>query len=342
MHRSILLLVFLAAFGVQSATAQQPTSEQRAAIRAACRSDFIANCAGVEPGGKEALDCLTRRHDVLSTPCKTAVDAVAEKPAAPAAPSPVVTAPPPASTPSAQTTALSAAAPVPSVSQDELNAVRGACTLNDITQHCSWIAPTSSEIVLCLRANAAGLSPACRAVVSGSVPPDTAAEPSAAPTAPPRQTEHESTQPHAAAAAATGKPTAAQTAAIRSACRSDFIANCSGVQPGGSAAVECLQSNSARLSPACRNAVAAIGGGVPGSTPGASGTPVAPAAPAPLKARAFIPARTRLVVLRICRSDVYALCSGTPPGGGRIIDCLAINARSLSPDCYAAVARVSH
>jgi len=82
MARSTLVLLFLVALSAHPAAAQQPTSEQRGAIRAACRSDFIANCAGVEPGGKEALDCLLLHHDALSVPCKTAVDAVAEKPEA--------------------------------------------------------------------------------------------------------------------------------------------------------------------------------------------------------------------------------------------------------------------
>ena len=36
--------------------AQQPTEAQRDAIRAACRSDFMADCSGVEPGGKEAFE----------------------------------------------------------------------------------------------------------------------------------------------------------------------------------------------------------------------------------------------------------------------------------------------
>ena len=228
MRRSTLALLFLVALGgVHPVTAQQPTSEQREAIRAACRSDFITNCAGVEPGGKEALDCLVRNHDTLSAPCKSAVDVVAQKPGAPVAPSPAATAPPPAAVPSAETTASPAA---PTVSQDELNAVRGACTLDDIAQHCSWIAPTSSEIVLCLRANVAGLSPPCRAAASGSVPSNAVAEPSPAPATPARQNEREGPPPHAATA---GKPSAAQTAAIRAACRSDFTANCSGVQPGG-------------------------------------------------------------------------------------------------------------
>jgi hypothetical protein len=359
MHRSTLALLLLTglvsiALGVHSVPAQQPTSEQRNAIRAACRSDFIANCAGVEPGGKEALECLLRSHDGLSASCKTAVDAVAAKlqpPAPPAAAaSPPAAAPSSAEGPSQTAAPPSAAPPAPTVSQEELNAARGACTLNDIAAHCSWIAPSSPEIVLCLRANVAGLSSACRAAVSGSAaPPNAAAEPTpaAAPAAPPvRQNSREVPPPRAATNATTaasggapGKPTAAQTAAIRSACRSDFMANCSGVQPGGPAALQCLQGNATKLSQACRTAIAAVGGAPSGATPSPA-TAEAPTA-APLRPRGFIPLPNRLVVLRICRTDVVALCGGTPPGGGQIIDCLAANARSLSPDCYAAVARVS-
>ena len=359
MHRSTLALLLLTGFvsialGVRSVPAQQPTSEQRDAIRAACRSDFIANCAGVEPGGKEALECLLRSHDSLSASCKTAVDAVAAKLQAPSAPaaaaSPPAAAPSSAEAPSQTAAPPSAALPAPTVSQEELNAARGACTLNDIAAHCSWIAPSSPEIVLCLRANVAGLSSACRAAVSGSAaPPNAAAEPSpaSAPAAPTvRQNSREPPQPRAATNATTaasggapGKPTAAQTAAIRSACRSDFMANCSGVQPGGPAALQCLQSNVTKLSQACRTAIAAVGGTSSGAAPSPA-TAEAPTA-APLRPRGFIPLPNRLVVLRICRTDVVALCGGTPPGGGQIIDCLAANARALSPDCYAAVARVS-
>jgi hypothetical protein len=359
MHRSTLALLSLIAFisiafGIHPVPAQQPTSEQRNAIRSACRSDFIANCAGVEPGGKEAFECLLRSHDNLSSSCKTAVDAVAAKLQAPPAPaaatSPPAAAPSPEATQSPTAAPPSSTSPEPKASQEELNAVRGACTLNDIAEHCSWIAPSSPEIVLCLRANLAGLSSACRAAVSGSTaPPNAATEPSPAPAVPPaRQSSRESppsraavaAPPGAASGASPGKPTAAQTAAIRSACRSDFMANCSGVQPGGPAALQCLQSNAAKLSQPCRTAIAALGGGASSGAAPASAAAEAPAA-APLRPRGFIPLQSRLVVLRICRPDVVALCAETPPGGGQIVDCLAANARSLSPDCYAAVARVS-
>jgi hypothetical protein len=44
--------------------------------------------------------------------------------------------------------------------------------------------------------------------------------------------------------------------------------------------------------------------------------------------------REELFVLRsACGADVRAICGGVPPGGGRIVTCLATNAASLSPAC---------
>ena len=44
--------------------------------------------------------------------------------------------------------------------------------------------------------------------------------------------------------------------------------------------------------------------------------------------------REVLFVLRsACGGDVRALCDGVPPGGGRILQCLAAQAASLSPAC---------
>ena len=66
------------------ARAQQPSQDQIAAIRASCRSDFMANCSGVTPGGKDALECLKRNLAKLSGSCKTAVSAITPAPAPPA------------------------------------------------------------------------------------------------------------------------------------------------------------------------------------------------------------------------------------------------------------------
>ena len=54
------------------------------------------------------------------------------------------------------------------------------------------------------------------------------------------------------------------------------MAYCSQVRPTGSAALGCLQRNAASLSPSCRTAVSAAGGGVPP----AAAQPVAAAQPA--------------------------------------------------------------
>lgn len=112
-------IILLLAIG--TGRAQQPSPDQVGAIRASCRSDFMANCSGVQPGGKDALDCLKRNLAKLSGACKTAVSAIippAPTPAAaeaPAAPTPAATMPAPvAATPqSVPTAASSAAKPTP-------------------------------------------------------------------------------------------------------------------------------------------------------------------------------------------------------------------------------------
>lgn len=50
-------------------------------------------------------------------------------------------------------------------------------------------------------------------------------------------------------------PSEAQKEAIKSDCRGDFIKHCSGVEPGGLPALECLEKNMASLSQACQAAV---------------------------------------------------------------------------------------
>jgi hypothetical protein len=127
------------------------------------------------------------------------------------------------------------------------------------------------------------------------------------------------------------------------------MARCSGVQPGGAQALQCLQSHAPQLSAACRSAVAAIGAGA-----AAPATPAAPAAPpetatAPAAAPAVLPLgpippmrpRRALAILALCSTEQQTLCADVPPGGGRILSCLAENAPRLSPVCYDALARAS-
>ncbi len=78
------------------------------------------------------------------------------------------------------------------------------------------------------------------------------------------------------------QPTPAQASAIREACRSDYMANCSSVPPGGAASMQCLQQNAARVSPACQNALRAAGGQAP--QPATAAPAAAPAVAAPAMA----------------------------------------------------------
>jgi hypothetical protein len=101
--------------------------------------------------------------------------------------------------------------------------------------------------------------------------------------------------------------------------------------------LQCLEKNKAKLSPACEKAVAAASGG--GAAPAAGGTAAAapaaaaPAAPAVMALRPLRPREELFVLRSACGADVRSICGGVAPGGGRIVQCLATNAASLSPAC---------
>ncbi len=366
----LALLALSVAFAPGHPVYAQPSPAEVQAIRSACRSDFISHCMGVQPGGREALECLASHAPQLSAACGTAVGAVTAKsdaansnaaksdaarldtaqPVSQNAEAEKANVPPETAVP---VESPAASAPEAAQSpQQELAAVSKVCTLSDVAAHCSFIAPGNPELVLCLKANAAGLSPACHAVVTGlaaaapeaapgPAPPAAAAAPPAAiaePTAPP---------PPAAVAAPSAPPVAAparrptqqQIGAIRAACRSDFISHCSGVQPGGPEALECLERSKAEVSSRCRTALAAI---TPGAPAAPAQSPVAAPPSAPAEGFAVRPLRPReeFAILRLCIEEARGLCGGTPPGGGRIISCLARNASQLSPRCRAAMDEV--
>ncbi len=347
MSKSLAFAGLLLALLHDQAAAQQPTQAQRDAIRAACRSDFIANCSGVQPGGKDAFECLLRNDAKLSPSCRTAVNTAAPKSAEPAAAPPAAPAPeaaPPASKIERAPPGIQVG---PSEAQsDALKTVQQACTLNDFVAHCSWIAPGNPEILQCLKGNAADLSPNCQATVQAlpaALPPAATAPADplrqAAPAkkpVEPKPAEHASAPPPSAAPAAA--PTEQQKAAVRASCRSDFMSHCAGVQPGGAEALQCLKRNEAQLSAACRSAVAAIGSGAPAAAP-SGGAPAAAAAPAvaPIGPMPMLRPREALAIVQICGVEVRSLCAGVPFGGGRVINCLAAKASSLSPGCYGAL-----
>lgn len=130
--------------------------------------------------------------------------------------------------------------------------------------------------------------------------------------------------------------TAEQQAAIKSSCRSDFMSNCSGVQPGGAQALQCLQKNAARLSPGCQAAVGA-------TMPKQAAAPAA-AAPAPATTADAPPAPTAAQMSAIkntCRADYSRNCKGVPPGGPEALACLQRNAAKLSPNCQTSLADIA-
>ncbi|HEY2757304.1 MAG TPA: hypothetical protein VGJ01_16375 [Pseudolabrys sp.] len=258
----------------------QVTSAQQSAIKASCRSDFMAKCSGVTPGGKDALACLQTNVASLSAACKSAVSATvpppAPKAAAPAAaavapapaetptpetteapaetpaPAPAVAAPPPKAAVVAKPVAVATAGAPPTAAQQ--SAMKQACR-SDFMAKCSGVTPGGKDALVCLQRNVAGLSPACKQVVSATM--GGAPAPAAA-----------------VATAPAAAPTPQQLSAVKFTCRGDFTRHCRGIQPGGPEALACLQRSAARLTPDCRTSLAALGDAVPASAAAATTTTV--------------------------------------------------------------------
>lgn len=132
------------------------------------------------------------------------------------------------------------------------------------------------------------------------------------------------------------QPSSAQVSAIKSACRADYPKVCASVPPGGAPALECLEKHKAKVSAACAKAVnAASGGGAAAMAAPAGAVPAAApaAAPAAIVLRPLRPREELFIVRSACGADIRRLCAGMAPGGGRIVQCVASNAASLSPAC---------
>jgi hypothetical protein len=245
------------------AFAQAPSQTQRDAIKSQCRSDYIAHCSSVPPGGEASLQCLQKNMSSLSSSCQSAVRAV-EAPAAPAAAKPAETAAPKAAAPAAATTAAPKAAEpkaaaAPAAGQPtsaQISAIRSACR-SDYPKVCAGVPTGGAPALQCLEKNKAKLSAGCEKAVSAAsgggaaaAAPAAGAAPAAAATAP------------AGAAAAPAAPAVIalrpmrpreELFVLRSACGADVRSICGGVAPGGGRIVQCLATNAAQLSPACKD-----------------------------------------------------------------------------------------
>ena len=219
MGRSIAVLAACVVWA-PAAWAQQPSPDQINAIRASCRSDFMANCSGVPRGGAEALACLKQHMAQLSAPCQTAVSAATPKSPAPAAAAPA--APPPAAA-AAPTASTAPTAPRPSV----------ATAPPPPPEPKAVSAPPPQKP---RAAPPAAPAPARTAVTAPVAPP--ASQPS---------------QPTALGPIPPLPPRARLM--ILRACGAEQQAYCANVPAGGGRIVDCLAANGASLSPSCRQAI---------------------------------------------------------------------------------------
>lgn len=242
------------------------------------------------------------------------------------------------------------------------SAIRSSCR-SDYQAHCASVTPGGAEALQCLEKNMSSLSAACQSAVRAVEPPAAAPKAEAAPAAPKAESAPAApkTEPAPAAAAAPAaapaakpaaaaaapkaaaakEPSSAELSAIKSACRADYPKVCAGVPTGGAPALQCLEKNKAKLSPACEKAVSAAsgGGGTAAAAPAGAAPAAAPAAaPTVIVLRPLRPREELFIVGSACGGDIRTLCAGVAPGGGRIAQCLASNAASLSPACKGVLA----
>ncbi|MBI5320069.1 cysteine rich repeat-containing protein [Bradyrhizobium sp.] len=245
----------------------QPTEAQKEAVKSACRSDFMAHCSSVTPGGEAALQCLAKNMSSLSSGCASAVKAIetsaapksepAKTEAAPAAapaaaPKTETTTAKPAAEPKTESKAESkTAAPAPTAAKKpteaQASAIRTACR-SDYPKVCAGVPTGGAPALECLEKNKARVSAGCgkalAAVGGGAAPAAGGAAPAAAGAA-----------PAAAPVVIVLRPMLPREElfVLRSACGADIRTLCAGVAPGGGRIMQCIANRGADLSPACKD-----------------------------------------------------------------------------------------
>jgi hypothetical protein len=246
-------LLTVAIFATAAAgLAQAPSQAQRDAIKSQCRSDYIAHCSSIPPGGEASLQCLQKNMSSLSASCKSAVQAV-EAPAepkaetAPSAPATPKTESAPAAATTKPETAAHAAAASTTAKQPsgaQISAIRSACR-SDYPKVCAGVPTGGAPALQCLEKNKAKLSAGCEKAVTAAGGGGAAPAAGGAPAA-------------AAPAVIVLRPMRPreQLFVLRSACGGDVRSLCGGVAPGGGRIVQCLATQAASLSPACKEVLA--------------------------------------------------------------------------------------
>ncbi|MDB5611014.1 MAG: hypothetical protein JWP25_7914 [Bradyrhizobium sp.] len=252
------------AFVAAPALAQQPTDAQRSAIRSACRSDYMAHCSSVPPGGMASLQCLQKNMSSLSSSCQRAVNAIeapaAEKSQAPAAEKSEPPATPPkaeapaaaesaksSETPAAPAAKVAASPLVKKPSSAQVAAIRSACR-SDYQRSCAGVPTGGAAALSCLEKNKSKLSQGCQQAVNavGGTSAPAADAPAGAPAA------GQAAAPAAPAPAMVLRPMRPREELfVARSCGGDIQALCGGVPAGGGRLMRCLASQPASLSPTC-------------------------------------------------------------------------------------------
>lgn len=197
-------------------------------------------------------------------------------------------------------------------SEEQIAAIRASCR-SDFLSHCAGVPRGGAEALQCLKRNVAQLSPACQAAVNAVA--------AAAPKPEPKPAAPAASAPPAPVAAPPPVPAPAAAPPPAPA-----------VSPPGPAA-------SAPVPPPKKRVAAPPKPG----TPPVAAAPAAPppaAQPTSLGPIPPLPPRVRLMILRACAAEHQAMCADVPPGGGRIVECLAANGSALSAGCRDAILSV--
>jgi hypothetical protein len=158
-HPVLLGLVALSACAPALA---QLSDAQRAAIKSACRGDYMNVCASVPTGTAASLQCLQQHSQQVSSSCQQALAAATPPPAPAASAAPAPAAP-------AAAAAAPAPAAMPMSEADKRSLLRRECG-TDFQKFCSGVGLGGGRGAACLKEHASDLSPSCRTALMSAAP----------------------------------------------------------------------------------------------------------------------------------------------------------------------------